>query len=79
MHNSKDFVGHCNRIQCLKFSPLKEEILYSGGWDNTVNVYDMRVEGPVMAILGPQISGEAIDVRSDGILLTGSYSPADCL
>ena len=48
--------------------------MVSGGWDNTVWIYDIRERGPVGMIYGPHICGDAIDLRSDGnTLLTGSY------
>eukprot|EP00347_Sterkiella_histriomuscorum_P023217 403335501 len=80
LHSSKTLVGHSNRVQCIKFSPLKDELLYTGGWDKVINLYDIREEGPVQQINGPQIQGEAIDIRhQDGILLTGSCQPNDCI
>ena len=36
--------GHSNRIFSIKFHPSDENILVSGGWDNTVQVWDVRVE-----------------------------------
>jgi len=38
-----------------------------------VQIYDLRHNKAVATILGPNISGEAIDVAHDHILLTGSY------
>jgi WD40 repeat protein len=34
--------GHSNRIFCVKFNPLNSNMLVSGGWDNTVQIYDLR-------------------------------------
>ena len=49
-------------------------MLSSGGWDNTVQIYDIRKKGPVGSIYGPHICGDAIDYYNDGFtLMTGSY------
>jgi len=53
MHNSLNISGHSNRVQCLKFNPFKEEFLFSGGWDNDVFMYDLRVKDPVLGFNGP--------------------------
>jgi COMPASS component SWD3 len=39
--------GHSNRIFALKFDKSNEHILYSGGWDDTIQISDLRVGGPV--------------------------------
>ena len=55
-------------------------VLVSGGWDNTIQIYDIREKGPVGSIYGPHICGDAIDFRNDGVtLLTGSYRQDDAL
>ncbi|CDW83313.1 wd repeat protein [Stylonychia lemnae] len=79
MHSTQSISGHSNRVQCLKFSPYKEEMLFSGGWDNDVFMYDLRQKEPVLGFNGPQINGEAIDIHHGGLLLTGSYTPNNCL
>lgn len=43
----KMFPGHSNRIYALKFSNTDENILYSAGWDDTVQINDLREGGPV--------------------------------
>ena len=74
MKERTGFCGHSNRIFSVKFHPFDSNILVSGGWDNTVWIYDVRQRGPVGKIYGPHICGEAIDLRYDGnTLLTGSY------
>jgi len=55
-------------------------MIASGGWDNTVQIFDIRKKGPVKSLFGPHICGEAIDFRNDGFtLLTGSYRQDDVL
>ena len=58
-------MGHGNRIYCVKFNKGDENIVVSGGWDNNVFVYDMRHRGPVHAIYGPHICGDAIDFKNE--------------
>jgi WD40 repeat protein len=72
--------GHSNRIFCVKFDPMDENILYSGGWDKTIQIYDLRQEGPVMSMLGPMITGDSIDVHpGDHYMLTGCYQSQENL
>ena len=74
MKERGDLPGHSNRIFCVKFNPIDTNILLSGGWDNTVQVYDIRQKGPIESIYGPHICGDAIDFRNDGwTFITGSY------
>jgi len=70
--------GHSNRVFSLKFNPTDPNILISGGWDNTVQIWDLRVEHAVRSIFGPHICGDAVDIHGD-TLLTGSYRVKDQL
>ena len=40
--SSKDTAGHSNRIFSSKFVPHDQNLLLTGGWDNTVMVWDLR-------------------------------------
>ena len=74
MKENGELPGHSNRIFCVRFDPQNSNMLSSGGWDNTVQIYDIRKKGPVGSIYGPHICGDAIDYYNDGFtLLTGSY------
>ena len=74
MKENGDMPGHSNRIFCVRFDPLNSNMLASVGWDNTVQIYDIRKKGTVGSIYGPHICGDAIDYFNDGFtLLTGSY------
>lgn len=78
--NGERFPGHSNRIFAVKFNPYDNNMIASGGWDNTVQIYDIRKRGPIHSIYGPHICGEAIDFRNDNnTLLTGSYRGEDVL
>lgn len=71
--SNDDVLGHSNRIFSVKFHPTNPNLIISGGWDNVIFVWDTRHEGPVSHILGPNVSGEAVDVYGDYIL-AGSNS-----
>ena len=66
-----------NKIICAKFDRIDGNLIYSGGWDRTVLIWDIR-QGKRTAgqIQGPQICGEAIDSKGPK-LLTGSHSLKD--
>lgn len=64
--------GHSNRVFCCKFDKENENILLSGGWDHTIQIWDLREGGSVRSIYGPKICGESIDIR-EGYIVTGSY------
>lgn len=64
--------GHSNRVFSLKFDKNDENIVVSGGWDNTVQIWDLRVERSVRSFYGPHVCGDAVDIH-DGTILTGSY------
>ena len=64
--------GHSNRIFSARFHPTQENILVSGGWDKTVQIWDLRTDESVKSIFGPFICGDAVDVVGNEIV-TGSY------
>lgn len=72
--------GHSNRIFCCKFNPSDSNMIVSGGWDNTIQIYDTRYRGPVSSIYGPHICGDCIEIRNDGVtMMTGSYRMDDVI
>ena len=70
--------GHSNRVFSVKFKPDNPNIVVSGGWDNTVQIWDVREEKSVQNFYGPHICGDAIDVYGNTIL-TGSWRPENQL
>lgn len=64
--------GHGNRVFSLKFLPLDQQLLLSGGWDNNLHIWDLRSRKSVGYIYGPNISGDTIDFK-EGEILTGSH------
>lgn len=73
-------LGHTNRIFCLKYHPEETNILLTGGWDKTVQVWDTRVGHAVRSIRECDINGDALDFSQDGgTLLAGSWRTANAL
>lgn len=74
-----DKIGHSNKIYCVKFDHRHPSVLYSGGWDRNVNIWDIRVGGKHCGVIyGPLISGDAIDVDSKHhLLVTGSLHESE--
>ena len=55
--------GHNSRVYCVRFNPDNPEVLYSGGWDNRVVRWDLRIGKPDhFGIPGPLVCGEGLDV-----------------
>ena len=72
--------GHSNRIFSVRFNVVDPNMIASGGWDNTVQIYDIRKKGPIESLFGPHICGETLDFKNDGFtLLTGSYRMDDVI
>lgn len=70
--------GHSSRVFCVRFSPSDSNLLVSGGWDDTVQVWDLRAGQAVRSIYGPHVCGNAIDVNGDTIV-TGSWRESETL
>lgn len=68
-----DLPGHSNRIFAVNFHKENLNLLISGGWDNTIQFYDVRQGVVVNSLYGPHICGDAIDTQGY-TLLTGSWS-----
>ena len=64
--------SHTNSIFSVKFDPNDPNLLYSGGWDCSVFLWDLRIATQVHNIYGPQISGDCLDV-SETQILTGGH------
>lgn len=72
--DSANTPGHSSRIFSLKYHPTMRDLVVTGGWDNTVQFWDLRRGHAVRAIFGPHICGDAVDVSQDGdTILTGSW------
>jgi COMPASS component SWD3 len=73
--DGKRTAGHSNRVFALRFHPSDENIFLSGGWDNTVQIWDIRENHAVKRIYGPHICGDSLDIDKNGTVLTGSWRP----
>ena len=68
--------GHSSRVFCVAWNPHHRTVLATGGWDDTVQLWDTRVARSIKSIFGPHVCGDSLDFDSTGsFLLTGSYSP----
>jgi len=66
--------GHSNRVFSLKWHPTDRNLIVTGGWDSTIQFWDLRKGHAVKSIFGPHICGDAIDITMDGsTVLTGSW------
>lgn len=73
-------VGHSNHINSLKCHPSAGHFLFSGGWDNTVQMWDTRMEKSFRSLSNVYICGDALDFDSStDVLLTGSCRTTDAL
>lgn len=69
---------HSNRVFCLKFHPQDPNVLCSGGWDNTVQVWDRRANANIRTLWNCIIRGDSIDFSDGGSkLLTASCRHED--
>jgi len=67
---------HSNRIFSVKFNPNNENMLISGGWDNTLLFYDIRAREVQNFSYGAHICGDGMDIK-DNYLLTVSWEKKD--
>ncbi|XP_015175200.1 PREDICTED: WD repeat-containing protein 38-like [Polistes dominula] len=64
---------HRMRIFAARFHNIYTNLIITGGWDDTVRIWDIRDGGgSIRTIKGPHICGDAIDLRESHIL-TGSW------
>lgn len=64
--NKEEHGGHENAIFSARFYPFNSFNLYSGGWDRTIRLWDVRHGHTVGVMLGTQIIGDSLDMASDG-------------
>ncbi|XP_073529927.1 uncharacterized protein [Phyllobates terribilis] len=71
--------GHTRRIFALKFHPSEHHIFVTGGWDDSIKVWDKRMAKEARrVVIGPHICGPGIDIRNDQIL-SGSWVARNAL
>ena len=71
-----DLPEQSNRIFAVKFSKKDPNLLLSGGWDNTILLYDIRAREVCNYLYGPHICGDGMDLKDD-LLLTVSWEKED--
>lgn len=55
--------GHSSRIFAVSFHPKNPNDFVTGGWDNTVQFWDMRKLNSVRYIPGPHICGHGLTFK----------------
>lgn len=70
--NGTTTAGHSNSIFGLCWRPADFQVLLTGGWDRTVQIWDLRVGRSVRSLRGPYICGDALDTVGSSIV-TGSW------
>ncbi|XP_063220775.1 POC1 centriolar protein homolog A-like [Bacillus rossius redtenbacheri] len=72
--------GHSSNVLCVRFHPLDTNEFVTGGWDNTVHVWDLRQRSSVRHFSGVHMCGDAIDFSAAGSqLLTCAWQEEDPL
>ncbi|BES97469.1 WD domain, G-beta repeat [Nesidiocoris tenuis] len=76
---SKDkMTGHDSKIFAAKWHPKNLNEFISGGWDDTVQFWDMRKPQSNRYFAGAHICGEGLDMDPHGeLVLTCSYQPTN--
>ncbi|KAE8605659.1 hypothetical protein XENTR_v10015267 [Xenopus tropicalis] len=71
--------GHTRRIFALRFHPEEHHVFVTGGWDNSVKVWDKRITKEARSVIhGPHICGPGIDIKGD-MVVTGSWVARNAL
>lgn len=78
LYTHRETPGHSNRVFATKFMHGDDNVIVSGGWDNTVQIWDVRVGAAVRSFYGPHICGDALDMVN-GEIVTGSWRPENQL
>ncbi|KAL4463228.1 hypothetical protein ABPG74_007229 [Tetrahymena malaccensis] len=71
--------GHSSRVYCVKYDKEDPNVIYTGGWDYRVIIWDLRENKPKKnGIYGPLICGDGIDLYGQYIL-TSSWTNSNQL
>jgi len=69
----KKMDGHTSKIFQVLYHPFQRSVIFSGGWDNAILIWDERTPHAVAKIAGPHICGLSMDVSNNNHLLVGSW------
>lgn len=70
-------LNHTNRVFCVKGIKKEPNLFFSGGWDGSVRLWDVRVgESCVRKFGGPMVSADSLDLKGN-VLLAGNYATQD--
>ena len=61
--------GHNSRIFSVKYINEDPNVLISGGWDNAVYLWDMRMQRSFDSIFGVCLMGDSLDYKNGKILI----------
>ncbi|KAM5163084.1 uncharacterized protein ACMZJ9_005886 [Mantella aurantiaca] len=71
--------GHTRKIFALRFHPSEYHVFLTGGWDDSVKIWDKRMAKEARRVInGPHICGPGIDIRNNYIL-TASWVARNAL
>jgi WD40 repeat protein len=68
--------GHTNRIFSLLFHPTDRNLLFSAGWDDSIQIWDLRTNRSIRSIYGPHVCSDTLDLNGS-LLLSGSWRTHD--
>jgi len=58
--------GHKSRVYCACFNPKSMHELISGGWDDTIQFWDVRQAHSIRYIAGVHTCGDSLDISRNG-------------
>jgi len=76
--NDLSVPGHSGKIFAVKFHPDNTNMLVTASWDQTLKIWDTRLECPVRTIHGPNVRGDGLDINHNNIL-TASWKAQHAL
>ena len=72
------YPGHTNRIFSFVFDPDDVNIMYSAGWDDTIQIWDKRVKGSIHSLFGSHVCADSLSIYKKKIA-AGSWRTRDQL
>eukprot|EP01026_Neomeris_dumetosa_P005613 TRINITY_DN11631_c0_g1_i2.p2 TRINITY_DN11631_c0_g1~~TRINITY_DN11631_c0_g1_i2.p2 ORF type:complete len:252 (-),score=35.94 TRINITY_DN11631_c0_g1_i2:72-827(-) len=79
--DGKNTSGHSNNVYALLWHPSNPQVLLSSGWDQTVQIWDLRINQSVRSLFGTFVCGsDGMDLnKSETELVTASWRTKDAL